>query len=385
MSSDHGHYHLTGAHASMLETAEGELHVGTPAADRHHLVARRARGRWPARRQRRDREPRRARAARRARCTGAPRMPGRCRVASRISTSRACDRVSRDDIGFPPQRRGERLDPQSDLEAHFRELTGSVRGAARRGSWRSDASAPANGCSTTCSCSSAPLISHSTAAPASAGNAMNLNFTVDADDLALLHPGAHGRLQAHGFAARRAARSDAARQREAQGSRLGGRAIWIHSTPRSPSTRTAPGRNDASIEVAGLTIAGRRLETLKLRTEGTTARSHRRARCARRGVRPDAARRGPLRGRPVVRADRTARRSATATNLHLRLEAPVALEVAFDRLHVESMCLHDDWRQALRQRLARGRAAHGLDSRLEHADAHADRRPDGRRPTMTAP
>ena len=101
------------------------------------------------------------------------------------------------------------------------------------------------------------------------------------------------------------------------------------------------GRNDARIDLAGLTFDGRRLESLKLRTEGTTARHT---------VALDARAEGldmTLRGAGRYAAGQWLEQIEHAQvsdghKLQLELDAPVAFEVALDRLHLDSICMHDE-------------------------------------------
>ncbi len=102
------------------------------------------------------------------------------------------------------------------------------------------------------------------------------------------------------------------------------------------------GRNDARIDLAGLTVGGRRLESLKLRTEGTTARHT---------LALDARAEGmdmTLRGAGRYAAGQWLEQIEHAQigdghKLQLELDAPArGFEVALDRLHFESICMHDE-------------------------------------------
>ena len=173
-----------------------------------------------------------------------------------------------------------------------------------------------------------------------AGNPMNLNFSLDAADLALLHTGAHGRLQAHGTLTGNGndltlLSTAKLQQVEWEGVHLDALDATIAFDPHGS------GRNDSRIELQGLELAGRRLEHLTLRTEGTTAQH---------SVALDARAEGldlTLRGNGSYAAGQWQEQIEHAQvsdgrNLHMSLDAPVALSVAFDRLHLESICLHDE-------------------------------------------
>ena len=239
-------------------------------------------------------------------------------------------------VNFALSAAGDRLDAQGELDARLSELSGNVRGQRaeghgelvhRAGDWLfRDVHVQ--------------LGATHFAIDGRAGSPVDLNFSVDAADLALLHTGAHGRLQAHGTLT--GDRNDltllsAAKLQEVE---------WegIHLDALDATVAFDPhgsGRNDSKIELQGLAVAGRRLEHLTLRTEGTTA-LHSVALDARaEGL--DLALRGSGRyaaGQWQEQIDHA--QISDGRNLHMSLEAPVALSVAFDRLHLESMCLRDE-------------------------------------------
>jgi translocation and assembly module TamB len=332
--SDHGHYHLKGAHRFELET-EGEMHIGTlPSIEIASL-----RGELAADGLRAD-SAAVASAGARAQLSGALHWGAShaWTVQGRIEDLEVASLrpgiAGR--IGFQLSARGDRLDPQTDLEAAFRELGGNVRGQRAEG----HGELTHHGGEWLFRDVQLQLGATHIALDGRAGNPMNLNFTVDADDLALLHPGAHGRLQAHGslhgephdLTLLGSARLQAV---DWEGAHLDSLEAQIAFDPHGS------GRNDARIDLDGLTLSGRRLETLKLRTEGTTAHH---------SLALDARAEGfnvTLHGDGHYAAGQWLEQIEHAQvsdgqKLHLALEAPVALEVALDRLQIDSICLRDE-------------------------------------------
>jgi len=231
---------------------------------------------------------------------------------------------------------GERPDAQSDLAARWSELSGHVRAQRaeghgellrRAGEWQFHDVQLQLG---------ATHIGFEGRA-GRAGNAMNLKFTVDAEDLALLHSGAHGRLTAHGTVTgdwRDLTLLGSAKLKavEWEGVRLDALEATVAFDPHGS------GRNDSKIELQGLSIAGRRVEQLSLHIEGTTAEH---------SVALDARAEGfalTLHGNGRYAAGQWFEQIERAQisdghDLHMSLETPVAMEVAFDRLRLETLCL----------------------------------------------
>jgi translocation and assembly module TamB len=332
--SDHGHYHLTGAHRFALET-QGQLRVGSlPAIDIASL-----RGELAADGLRADTAQITSIGAR-AELSGALHW-GASHAWAVQGHIEDLDVASlrpgiAGRIGFQLNARGERLDSQTDLEASFRELGGNVRGQRAEG--HGELSHHAG--EWLFRDVQLQLGATHIALDGRVGSAMNLNFTVDADDLALLRPDAHGRLQAHGSLhgeARDVTLLGSARLQgvDWEGAHLDSLEAQVAFDPHGS------GRNDARIELDGLTLSGRRLETLKLRTEGTTARHNLTLDARAEGFNLTLHGYGHYTGGQWFEQIEHAQVS-DGQKLHLGLEAPVAIEAALDRLQIESMCLHDD-------------------------------------------
>jgi translocation and assembly module TamB len=336
--SEHGRYHLKGAHAYDIET-DGELHVGALpaitigslrgvlAAD--GLRAESAQIAVPS-----------AGAAAHAQLSGAVHWGSThdWQVQARVQDLDVATLQPgvAGHVNFLLSAAGDRLDGQGELEARISELGGSVRGqsaeghgeiARRAGEWLfRDVQLE--------------LGATHIALDGRAGNVMNLNFKVDADDLALLHGGAHGRLEAHGSL--HGDRHDLTLISAAKLTAVQWEGVGLDSMEAIVTFDPhGSGRNDARIDVSGLTIAGRRLEQFKLRTEGTTAHH---------SVALDARAEGmelTMRGAGHYSAGQWFEQIEHAQvsdgrKLQLSLEAPVALEVALDRLHLESICMRDE-------------------------------------------
>jgi translocation and assembly module TamB len=336
--SEHGRYHLKGAHAYEVE-ADGELHVGALPA----ITIGKLRGTLAAEGLRADAleitVPALGTAAR-AQLSGSLRwgIAHDWQMQARVQDLEVAalrpgvaGRVS-----FQLQAAGDRLEPQGELEARFSDLTGSVRGqsaeghgeiAHHAGEWVFRDVRVGLGLTRI-------------ALDGRAGSNMNVSFRVDADDLALLHAGARGRLEAHGSL--RGERRDPTLIGMAKLSAVQWEGIGLDSLEASVTFDPhGSGRNDARIDLAGLSVAGRRLESLKLRAEGTTA--HHAVTLDARAEGMDLALRGNGRyaaGGWFEQIEHA--QISDGRKLQLLLEAPVALELALDRLHLDSFCMRDE-------------------------------------------
>ena len=238
-------------------------------------------------------------------------------------------------VGFQFNAHGDRLDPQAELEASFQDLSGSVRGqraeghgdlAHHAGAWQfHDVQLQ--------------LGATHIALDGRAGNPINLNFVVDADDLALLHPGAHGKLQAHGSLhgdPHDPTLSGVARLQAVDwgGAHLDSLDAQIGFDPNGS------GRNDAKLELQGLIVAGRRVETLRLRTDGTTA--HHTLAFDARGEGFAISLHGDghyANGQWFEQIEQA--QAGDGQKLSLKLHTPVPVEATLERLHISEMCLED--------------------------------------------
>lgn len=338
--SEQGHYHLRGAHLYDLE-ADGELHVGSlPTISVAHL-----RGQLSADGLRADAADIQTIGAR-AQLSGQLHWGAsqNWQVQARVQELdiAALRPGVAGHVNFSLTAAGDRLDPQGDLVARFADLSGSVRGQGAEGhgeithhggEWQYRDVRVGLG--------AAHLgLDGGIADAGNAPGATHLNFSIDAEDLALLHAGAHGRLQAHGSL--RGDRTDLTLLTTAKLSAVQWEGVGLDSLEAIITFDPhGTGRNDARIDLAGLTFGGRRLESLKLRTEGTTARHT---------VALDARAEGldmTLRGAGRYAAGQWLEQVEHAQvsdghKLQLELDAPVTFEVALDRLHVDSICMHDE-------------------------------------------
>jgi translocation and assembly module TamB len=172
------------------------------------------------------------------------------------------------------------------------------------------------------------------------GGALDLRFALDADDLGLLSPGAHGKLAAHGSV--RGDLHDPTLIASAQGRDIDWSGVQLESLDASIAFDPhGSGRVDSTLQVQGLQLADRRLEQLTLRMEGATA-DHR--------VALDARAEGltlALRGSGHYADGQWLARIASAelgnqSRLHLLLENPSQLALSADRLRLDTTCLHDE-------------------------------------------
>ena len=242
-------------------------------------------------------------------------------------------------IGLDFDAHGNRLDAQSDIEATFSGISGHIHGQRAEGhgalarhadSWQFREV-------------QLQLGATRIAIDGHTGGSMQLNFAIDADDLALLHPGAHGHLTARGSVhgdARAPTVSGGAHLHdiEWEGTRLESLDAQVAFDP------AGSGRNDARIELEGLTFAGRRVEALRLRTEGTTARHALSLNAHGEGFQLEAAGEGRYAGGEWIEQV-TQAKLGDGQKLDLRLAAPAPVEATFERLHIESLCVHDQTAQ----------------------------------------
>ena len=356
--SDHGHYHLKGVHSYDIE-ADGELHVGSLPT----ISVARLHGQLSA-------DGLHADAAELTVAGARAQLSGQMHWGASQNWQLQA-RVQELDvatlrpgvaghINFSLSAAGNRLDPQGDLEARLGDLSGSVRGqpaeghgdiAHHGGEWLFRDVHVGLGATHIALdgriggiISPAPAATTASVTPAAAtatsATAVNLNFTVDAEDLALLHPGAHGKLEAHGSL--RGDRTDLTLLTTAKLSAVQWEGMGLDSLEAIITFDPhGTGRNDARIDLAGLTFGGRRLESLKLRTEGTTARHTLTFDARAEGW--DMAVRGAGRYASGQWLEQIEHAQITdGRKLQLELDAPAPLEVALDRLHFESICMHDE-------------------------------------------
>jgi translocation and assembly module TamB len=173
-----------------------------------------------------------------------------------------------------------------------------------------------------------------------AGAALDLSFKIDADDLGLLHAGAHGRLQAHGSLhgdARDLTVTSTVRLRELdwEGVRLDSLDADIAFEPHGS------GRNDSNIELGGLQIANRRLDSLTLHVEGTTLQHSVELHARAEGLALAMHGHGRY-GAGVWEEQIQDAALRDEAELNMSLDAPVALAIAFDHMELDNICLHGE-------------------------------------------
>jgi translocation and assembly module TamB len=171
------------------------------------------------------------------------------------------------------------------------------------------------------------------------GAALDLNFTIDADDLGLFEAGAHGRLAAHGSV--RGDVHDPTLLASAQGRNIDWGGTQLDALDASIAFDPhGSGRVDSTLNLQGLKIAGHRLEQLSVRLDGATA-DHRLALDAR-GEGLTLAVRGTAHyGAGEWLAHIASADLGNQSRLHLSLATPSQLLLSAERVRLDQTCLHD--------------------------------------------
>ena len=223
----------------------------------------------------------------------------------------------------------------SELEARITELSGTLRGQRAAG----HAQIARRGTDWLFSDVRLALGATRIELDGRAGAALNLNFALDAADLGLFQPGAHGRLSARGSV--RGDLHDPTLVASAQGRELDFAGLQLAALDANIDFDPhGSARADSTLALQDLQIAGRRLDLLTLRLEGATA-EHRLALEARaEGLTLTA------RGSAHYAAGQWQAHIASAdlTNqarLHMSLDAPTQLLLSAERLRLDQSCLHD--------------------------------------------
>ncbi len=241
----------------------------------------------------------------------------------------------RGSLAFAFEAAGNGYSREAPLEATLHDVTGDVRGqraqghariAHRDGDWQfSDVRLQ--------------LGSTRLALDGHAGTNLDLNFGLEASDLALLDPGAHGQLNASGHI--RGDRHDPtllsiahARDLEWRGIRLASLDGHIEFDPHGS------GRADSQLELRDLTLNDRRLDHLTLGSSGTTD-NH--------SLNIDARAEGyslTLKGSGHYATGSWQGEIVTAqlgdgARLHMSQEAPAQVHLDGDRVRLEPLCLRD--------------------------------------------
>ncbi|HEY4975617.1 MAG TPA: hypothetical protein VII41_18545, partial [Steroidobacteraceae bacterium] len=172
------------------------------------------------------------------------------------------------------------------------------------------------------------------------GAALDLNFALDAADLGLFQPGAHGRLSARGSV--RGDLHDPTLLASAQGHDIDWGGTQLEALDASIAFDPhGSGRVDSTLQMQGLKIAQHRLDQLTLRLEGATA-DHR--------LSLDARGEGltlALRGNAHYAAGQWLAHIASAelgnqSKLHLSLATPSQWLLSAEHLRLDQTCLHDE-------------------------------------------
>jgi translocation and assembly module TamB len=172
-----------------------------------------------------------------------------------------------------------------------------------------------------------------------AGSSLDLNFAVDASDLALLQSDAHGQLNARGHI--RGNLHDPTIITTAQARNLEWRGVQLRSLDGTIEfDPQGSGRADSSLKLQGLTWSDRRLDHLTLASQGTTA-SH--------TLSLEANAEGyalSMRGNGHYAASSwqgeiQAAQFGDGGRLNMQLESPAPVLLDGNRARLEPLCLHD--------------------------------------------
>ncbi|HEX4377131.1 MAG TPA: translocation/assembly module TamB domain-containing protein [Steroidobacteraceae bacterium] len=241
----------------------------------------------------------------------------------------------RGSLAFAFEANGEGYSRESPLEATVHDVAGNVRGqraqghariAHRGGDWQfSDVRLQLGA-------TRLELEGH-------AGTTLDLDFGLEASDLALLDPGAHGQLNANGHI--RGDRHDPtvlstahARDLEWRGMRLASLDGHIEFDPHGS------GRADSQLELRDLTVQGRRLDRLTLGSTGTADNHSLSIEARAEGYSLN------IKGNGRYAAGSWQGEIASAqlgdgARLHMTQEAPAAVLLDGNRMRLEPLCLHD--------------------------------------------
>jgi len=239
-------------------------------------------------------------------------------------------------LSFALEAAGRGYGSQGELDARFADLSGVVRGQRAQGH--------------------AQILHHADDwqfndvrlqlgatridADGRLGSTLDLKFAIDADDLALLKPGARGRVSLQGTL-----RGDwhdptllsSAKARDVQweGVQLAALDGSINFDPHGS------GRADSALQLTGLRMAGRELEQLSLRVEGTTAEHSIAFQARAEGFTLAAHGSGHYNaGQWLTRISSV--QLGDEAKLRMQLEAPTQLLLSSERSHLDETCLRDE-------------------------------------------
>jgi translocation and assembly module TamB len=170
------------------------------------------------------------------------------------------------------------------------------------------------------------------------GQQLDLNFTLDAADLGLLHSGAAGRLNAHGSL--HGDLHDPTVMATVQARDIAWDRVQLDSLDALIDFDPhGSGRADSSLQIAGLRAAGRQFERLTIRTAGTAAEHSVELDTRAAGLSLTAQGHGRYAAGQWHGQFERAQLSDGAA-LQMSLGAPVSMNLSAERLQLEEFCLH---------------------------------------------
>ena len=173
-----------------------------------------------------------------------------------------------------------------------------------------------------------------------AGTTLDLNFALDAADLGLFRPGAHGQFSARGSV--RGDLHDPTVLGVAHGRNIEWTGLQLEALEASIAFDPhGSGRVDSSLQLQGLQLADRRLDQLTLRLEGASA-EHRLALDARADNLTLAVRGGAHYAGGQWLAHIASADLNNQARLHMSLESPSQLLLSAERVRLDQSCLHDE-------------------------------------------
>ncbi len=239
-------------------------------------------------------------------------------------------------LNFALSAAGRGYNTQSELEANITDLSGAVRGQRAAGHAQIAHHGPDwlfNDVRLQLGATRIDLDGRS-------GASLDLNFALDAADLGLFKPGAHGRLTARGSV--RGDLHDPTLVASAQGRNIDWTGVQLEALDASIAFDPhGSGRVDSTLQMQGLKVADRRLDTLTLRLDGATA-DHRVALDARAEGLTLAVRGSAHYATGQWLAHITSAELGNQARLHMSLETPSQLLLSAERVRLDQSCVHDE-------------------------------------------
>ena len=239
-------------------------------------------------------------------------------------------------LNFAVSAAGRGYNTQSELEANITDLSGAVRGQRAAG----HAQIAHHGADWLFNDVRLQLGATRIDLDGRSGAALDLNFALDAADLGLFRPGAHGRLTARGSV--HGDLHDPTLVASAQGRNIEWTGVQLDTLDASIAFDPhGSGRVDSTLQVQGLQLAGRRLEQLTLRLDGATA-EHRVALDARAEGFTLAVRGSAHYATGQWLAHLTSAELGNQAKLHMSLESASQLLLSAERVRLDQSCVHDE-------------------------------------------